>query len=199
MAYAGRPGISPAVAALVAGNRIRPRHAVLDVGCGTGTDALLLASWGFARVVGVDPDARAVAVARRRAARAKPAERPRFERMSAEDLLETFGPRRFDVALHTLVANNLRSDRDALDEHFRNVAGVLRRDGLLVLHERLQRRDAAAAPGEVAPLPAAGRWFDLSRGVTTQLAEHRVPGGPPFARVALWLGKPRRWPRRPRR
>lgn len=188
MGYAGRPGLSPAVAALLAERRIRRGHAVLDVGCGTGTDALTLASWGFRKVVGIDPDPRAVAVARGRATRLGLGDRVRFERLAAEDLPDRFGARRFDVILHTLVANNLRR---GFDRHFRSVAAVMRPGGLLVLHERLHRRDAAAAPGAVAPLPAARRHFRLSKGVTTQLAEHRAPGGPPYARVALWLGTPR--------
>lgn len=86
MPYAGRPGLPPAVAAFVADGRIRRGDAILDVGCGTGTDALTLASWGFRRV----------------------------------------------------------------------------------------RRN-----------------FRLTPGVTTQLAEHAGGRGPPYARVALWLGTPR--------
>jgi SAM-dependent methyltransferase len=189
MAYAGRPGLSPAVAALVALGRIRRRDRILDVGCGKGTDALTLAAWGFIRIVGVDPDARAIATARARATRLGLRGSARFEALPTEGLTERFGPRRFDVVLHTLVANNLR---DGLDEHFRSVAAVMRRDGLLVLHERLNWRDENAAPGTVAPLDAVRKWFTLTPGVTTQLAEHPTGRGPPYARVALWLGKPRR-------
>lgn len=184
--YAGRPGLSPAVAALVASGRIRRGDAILDVGCGTGTDALTLASWGFRRVVGIDPDAKAIAVARARATRL--GLRVPFHALAAEDLGAWAGRRRFDVVLHTLVANNLTSGQAA---HFRNVAAVMEADGLLVLHERLNWRDAKAAPGRVAPLPAARRHFRLSPGVTTQLAEHAAGRGPAYARVALWLGTPR--------
>lgn len=186
VAYAGRPGLSPAIAALVATGRIRRGDAILDVGCGTGTDALTLARWGFRRVWGIDPDPKAIAVARARATRlGVPA---RFHVLAAEDLAQWAGTRRFDVALHTLVANNLRK---GLAAHFRNVAAVLKPDGLLVLHERLNRRDAKAAPGRVPPLAAARRHFRLTPGVTTQLAEHATGRGPPYARVALWLGTPR--------
>lgn len=172
----------------MATGQLRRRDAVLDVGCGTGTDALTLASWGFRRVVGIDPDAKAVAVARARATRRGLGRAVRFERMGAEDLLDAFGPARFDAVLHTLVANNLRT---GLAKHFRNVAAVLRPDGLLVLHERLNWRDAGAAPGKVGPLAAARRHFRLTPGVTTQLAEFPTGRGPPYARVALWLGTPR--------
>lgn len=187
MAYAGRPGISPAVAALIALGRLRPGHRVLDVGCGTGTDALTLAAWGFRDVTAIDPDARAIGVARGRARRR--GLEADFRVAAAEDLLALFGARRFDVVLHTLVANNLRGDAQ---EHARNVAGVLHRRGLLVLHERIRRADADAAPGELAPLAAFGRHFDLGQGVTTHLAEFPDGRGATHARVVLWLGRPRR-------
>lgn len=185
--YAGRPGVSPAVAALVALGRLRAHDRVLDVGCGTGTDAITLARWGFRDVVGVDPDARAIGVARARATRL--GLDVAFEALAAEDLLARFGPRRFDVVLHTLVANNLRGDAG---EHARNVAGVLRRGGLLVLHERIRRDDEAAAPGELRPDAAFERHFDLGDGVTTHLAEFPDGRGGTHARVVLWLGTPRR-------
>lgn len=191
MAYLGRPGLPPAVALLVATGRLRPRHRVLDVGCGTGTDALLLGAWGFRHVVGVDPDARAIAAAKARARRRGLDGTVRFERAAAEDLVERFGPRRFDAVLHTLVANNLR---EGIDRHFAAVAAVLKPRGLLVLHERLAAADENAPPGQVAPLEELTRWFRLTPGVTTQLAERRVAGAAPHARVALWLGRPK--PRR---
>jgi 2-polyprenyl-3-methyl-5-hydroxy-6-metoxy-1,4-benzoquinol methylase len=188
VAYIGRPGISPAVAALVALGRIRPSQRVLDVGCGTGTDALTLASWGFRDVLGIDPDAKAVAVARARATRARLGPRVRFEAVAAEDLASFAGPARFDVVLHTLVANNLRERQG---DHFRNVAAVMPPGGLLVLHERVTVRDAKARPGAIAPLAALLRHFHLTPSVTTQLAERPTQRGPPHARVALWLGTPR--------
>jgi len=192
MAYLGRPGLPPAVALLVAMGRLRPGQRIVDVGCGTGTDALLLAAWGFRRVVGIDPDGRAVATARARARRRGLDGAVRFERASAEDLVPRFGRRRFDVALHTLVANNLRGSPDDLDRHFAAVAAALKPRGLLVLHERLMRADENAAPGQVVPLEALERWFKLTPAVTTQLAERRSAGAAPHARVALWLGKPKR-------
>lgn len=50
---------------------------VLDVGCGTGENAILLASRG-ARVTGVDVSARSIEAARRRAAATAPPIAPRF-------------------------------------------------------------------------------------------------------------------------
>lgn len=50
---------------------IRPGHRVLDLGCGTGTLALMIHErCPEARVVGLDPDPKALALARRKAERA---------------------------------------------------------------------------------------------------------------------------------
>jgi len=51
----------------------------LDLGCGTGTNAIYLARHGF-RVVGIDISRRAIFLARRKARSAQLADRVRFER-----------------------------------------------------------------------------------------------------------------------
>lgn len=187
--YPGRPGLPGAVAALVADGRIRRDHRILDVGCGTGTDALLLARWGFRKVEGVDPDAGAVAIARRRATRLGVSKRLRFQQASAETLDETFPPGSFDVVLHTLVANNLGRGKE---RHFRGLARILRPGGLLVLHERVLAREENARPDRVPPLAALRRHFKVGPGVATHLAEWTGRDGDPgHARVILWLGRPR--------
>jgi len=187
--YVGRPGLSPALAALIALGRIRKRHRVLDVGCGHGTDALLLARWGFRNVEAIDPDRDAIAVARRKATRWRLGSRVRFQHARAERLTQLFPERSFDVVLHTLVANNLRKDKD---RHFREVAAVMDPEGLLLCHERVTRRFENARPDGVRPLPELRRHFDLSPGISTHLAE--LPSGasgPQYARVVLWLGTPK--------
>lgn len=188
--YAGRPGISPALAALIALERIRKTDRVLDVGCGTGTDAILLARWGFRNVVGIDPDAQAIGTARGRATRAKLAKRVTFHHAGAERLTELFPANHFDAVIHTLVANNLTKSKD---QHFREIAKALKPSGLLVLHERIDRRSENSAPGKFPALRALRKHFDLSHGITTQLAEHPTGRkGPEYARVVLWLGRPRK-------
>jgi SAM-dependent methyltransferase len=184
--YAGRPGISPALAYLIAAGLVRRHQRILDVGCGTGTDLLLLATWGFRHLDGVDPNAGAIATARRRAARRRLGRRVRFHHVAAEDVDGHFAARTFDVVLHTLVANNLGR---ATSRHFEMIARVLKPDGLLVLHERVVARSENSAPGRVAPLAGLERHFHLSPGVATHLAEYAGPG---YARVVLWLGHPRK-------
>ena len=190
MDYAGRPGISPALAALIALERIRKTDRVLDVGCANGTDALLLARWGFRNVTGIDPDAAAIGSARSRATRTRLGKRVTFHHAGAERLTELFPRDHFDVVLHTLVANNLTKGKEL---HFREVAAVMKPTGLLVLHERIDRGSENSDPGKFPALRSLRRYFDLSIGVTTQLAEHATGRkGPAYARVVLWLGRPRK-------
>ncbi|HLE46821.1 MAG TPA: hypothetical protein VI818_00875, partial [Candidatus Thermoplasmatota archaeon] len=113
-----------------------------------------------------------------------------FRHMGAESLTKTFGPRTFDVVLHTLVANNLQKRKDA---HFRAVASVMKPDALLILQERVTRRHENQRPGSLQPLAQLRKYFDLSAGILTHLPEHRAgTSSPGYARVALWLGRPRR-------
>lgn len=56
---------------LIAQARIEPGHRVLDLGCGTGTLTIKLKrAWPDAMIVGLDVDARALAIARAKASRA---------------------------------------------------------------------------------------------------------------------------------
>jgi len=187
--YAGRPGISPVVATLVALGRVHKGQRILGAGCGTGTEAILLAKWGFRRVEGIDPEPRAVATARARATRMRLHRRVAFHHAGAEGLASLYAAGTFDVVLHTLVANNLKKKRET---HFRELARVLRRDGLLVLQERVTRRHENHRPNSMAPLTALKRHFRLTAGVSTHLPEFGAgPRSPDYARVILWLGSPR--------
>jgi ubiquinone/menaquinone biosynthesis C-methylase UbiE len=173
---------------LIARGEVRKDQVVLDVGCGTGTDAILLAKWGFRRVVGIDPDRGAIAIARRRASRMRLNKRVRFLAVRAEELGQHLPPRSVDVVLHTLVVNNL-SDEDE-DAHFAEIARTMRPRGLLVLTARTWGTAHNVAPGQVPAGDALPRHFDISPGVTTHLAE-QGKFTPPYAHVAVWLGRPR--------
>jgi ubiquinone/menaquinone biosynthesis C-methylase UbiE len=59
-----------ALAPLIAQAALQPEHMVLDIGCGTGTLAVMIAAHAGIGVVGLDPDPRALARARRKTGRA---------------------------------------------------------------------------------------------------------------------------------
>jgi SAM-dependent methyltransferase len=195
MRYEGRPGLSPAIAALIAHGDIAKEDVILDVGCGKGTDALLLARWGFRHVVGVDPDSGAIRIARARATRLRLGRRVRFFVGGPEDLPPDLANAGVDVVLHTLVGNNLDADYHS---HFKAIARALKPKGLLVASIRTFRHEENAKPGGVPPVPGMRRFFDLTPSVSSHLAEH---GDylPPFAPVAIWIGRPRRPGKTPRR
>jgi ubiquinone/menaquinone biosynthesis C-methylase UbiE len=83
---------------------IRPGHRVLDVGCGTGTMAVLIRqSVPEATVVGVDGDPKALAIARRKAATAGVA--IHFDEARADHL--PYADASFERVLSSLVLHHL--------------------------------------------------------------------------------------------
>jgi ubiquinone/menaquinone biosynthesis C-methylase UbiE len=65
-------GFRRALLPLLAQAELEPHHSVLDIGCGTGTLAILIKqSHPTVNVTGVDPDSRALARATRKASRAR--------------------------------------------------------------------------------------------------------------------------------
>lgn len=178
--YVGRPGLSPVVAGLVAGGVVSPGLDLLDVGCGRGADALPLAALGVL-VTGVDVNRRSLAHARRRAKALRLGARFVESDVVAEGL--PFPARSFDVALDTLLLNNL--DDDELERYAGEVARVLRRRGTLVVQHKVGRRAAHWHPHEVPPELDARFEFGLP--VHTQLPER----GGRVAPVAVMVGRKR--------
>lgn len=188
--YAGRPGVSPAAAVLIALGDIRADDRILDVGCGTGTEALLLAEWGCKSVTGIDLDSGAIGIARGRATKRKLTDRVTFHTMDARDIPERLPGTHFDVILHTLVANNL--ERDELVPHFEALARIIHRKGIMLMQERVTHHDENGPPDSFPPWEALADRFHVSPGVSTHLPERRhAPSAPDHARIVLWVARPR--------
>jgi ubiquinone/menaquinone biosynthesis C-methylase UbiE len=133
-------GLAPIYDALMAGipyrrwvadilgraTRYRPhRRYVLDVGCGTGSAAFLMAQRGL-EVVGIDASAEMIAEARRKS---EDGDNPRFlvSRMEDLDL-----PDRFDMAVSLFDSVNYVTDPSALQEAFHRIHRHLLADGLWI-------------------------------------------------------------------
>jgi SAM-dependent methyltransferase len=98
---------------LVELTRLAPGHDVLDVGCGTGTLALMLkAACPAARVTGLDLDPRILAIARRKIERAA----ADIEVRQGSATAPPFPPASFDRIVTTLVLHHLTTaqKRDTL-------------------------------------------------------------------------------------
>jgi ubiquinone/menaquinone biosynthesis C-methylase UbiE len=130
--------------------QLRPGETVLDVGCGTGTLALLAKQrvGAAGRVTGVDPSAQMIARARRKAARRGLG--AHFEIAAVEQL--AFPDRSFDVVLSTYMMHVLTDDlkRQGLAE----IRRVLKSGGrLLVVDFKRpeEHQERPARPVHVGP------------------------------------------------
>lgn len=189
MSFDGRPGVSPALATLISMKKVERTHKILDVGCGDGVELLLLAGWGFEKLIGIEQRADLVESARSRAARRGVSERVNFLPLRAQQLMNHFTPNTFDLVLHTLVGNN---PGGATDLHVRNVHGVMKPRGNLLLQCRIDGKCENAAPDALAPPGKFGRYFALGPGIATHLPEYRQrKNGRDFAKVISWIGRPR--------
>lgn len=107
---------------------IQPGHRVLEIGCGTGNLALQIAQrHPTAEVIGLDPDPRALARARRKAARRGRA--VQLDQGFAEEL--PYGDHVFDRVVSSLMFHHLGPDEKGAA--LREVRRVLRPGGTLHL------------------------------------------------------------------
>ena len=104
---------------------------ILDLGCYTGTEALILAREGY-RVLGVDLSPRMIGIAKRKAKKWRLEDRVRFATFRASELLQLEekldGP--FDTAYSVYGTLNLEPQLDAFKAGLRK---VLREDGQFIV------------------------------------------------------------------
>lgn len=125
---------------------LRPGLAILDIGCGGGNTARLLAERARALVVGVDRDPVLLALAKRLAARVGLAERTAF--LLADALALPFPDAAFDGALSLHLAMAVAAKDRLRAEAFR----VLRPGGFLGLYDAVA---GPAGPPLLYPTPWA--------------------------------------------
>jgi cyclopropane fatty-acyl-phospholipid synthase-like methyltransferase len=181
----GRP--QPAVVRLLeAGAFGPPGSKVLDAGCGTGENALLLASRGHP-VVGIDIAAEAIARARARAAEMAPRRAPTLLVGDALDAptVAALGP--FDAALDVGLFHSLAEDE--LPRYVASLTAAVRPGGHAFLLCWSDRNPFGRGPRRVArreireAFRAAAGWR-VERIEPEELSS-RLPGGP----IHAWLAR----------
>ena len=119
-------------------------HAVLDVGCGTGTLAVLIKRlYPSVEVIGVDPDPRALQRARNKAERARVS--VRFDQAYGDAL--GYPDHRFDRVFSSMMFHHLEADDQA--RMLTEIARTLKAGGRL---ELLDFEGAHAKPGGASRL-----------------------------------------------
>jgi SAM-dependent methyltransferase len=193
-AYFGRPSISPVIAGLFAAGLIKKRHAVLDAGCGTGTDCLTLASWGVRRVVGIDDENADLARAHERLVRLHRkrgiyAQRVEWHFASVTERHACFPNRTFDVVLDSLLFNNLSPRAGAA--YLRQLARITKPGALLVMQYRSDDPKYGRVSRRVMP-QTFHRYFSPGDLVTTDLVEYASStGSAKRVRVTVVIGRRR--------
>lgn len=149
------PGGEGNVANLIRGLEVRDRR-VLDVGCGLGGPAFVLAGKYGAEVVGIDIDARLVEHAKRRAGELGLSARATFRTVDPGPL--PFGDDGFDVVLISGALTQVEDKRGTLAECLR----ILRPGGWLTCYDWMRDGD-----GEYSE--DMRYWFELE-GLTYAMA-----------------------------
>lgn len=154
---------------LIATNYVQPGHRVLEIGCGTGTLALMMAEQGAA-VVGMDASPLMLAEAQRKADKAGLAQAIEFYEMDVSELADRFSPASFDLIVSTLAFSEFPPElqRYALAEARR----LLRPGGrLLIADEIIPDRVGARLLFYAVRLPLVVITWLLTR-TTTQALSH---------------------------
>ncbi len=121
----------PEIVSVIESGRLRPAGRALDLGCGTGTNAIYLAQHGF-EVMGIDISVRAISLARRKTRSAALTDRVRFERGDVSRLTKWLSPNSIDFAYDIGCFHNLESD--ARQRYVSGLTAVLKPGAIYMLY-----------------------------------------------------------------
>ncbi|MFQ6122162.1 MAG: corrinoid protein-associated methyltransferase CpaM [Dehalococcoidales bacterium] len=114
---------------------------VLDLGCGTGSLAILCAAKG-AEVTGVDLSPKMLAIARRKINKTGLAKNIKLLRVSAMDMDTAFADNSFDVIASTLVFSEL--SREEISFVLKQCHRVLKANGILLIADEIMPQSLLA-------------------------------------------------------
>jgi SAM-dependent methyltransferase len=159
----------PEIVAIIDSDRVSIGRA-LDLGCGTGTNAIYLAQRGFA-VLGIDVSRRAISLARRKVRAAQLADRVRLERGDVTLMRRWVACQSIDFAFDIGCFHNLKAE--ARQRYVAALTGVLKPGAIYMLYAFEPQADRrGVALGEIAALfDLAFRLDTLRRG-----SDHRGRG-----------------------
>lgn len=139
----------PEIVELIASNTV-PLGCALDLGCGTGTNALYLARQGFA-VTAIDVSRRAIALATRKARSAQLADRVRFVRGDVTQLPRWAAANSIDLAYDIGCFHSLKAEARA--RYVRALTTVLKPGAFYLLYAfEPQAEWGGVSPDEIAAL-----------------------------------------------
>lgn len=173
-------GFRRALETLIGQAQLEADQSVLDIGCGTGTLAVAIKRrHPRIDIVGLDPDPKALAIARRKISRARVA--VRFERGFADAL--PFGDASFDRVFSSMMFHHLK--RDERPRVLAEIRRVLKPGGSLEFLDFIGGHHGLLAGlihGQQAPPAAEDRLIARMREagliVATRVAERRTLFGP---------------------
>ena len=150
-------------------NFIVPGDKVLDIGCGTGTLAVMMAAKG-ATVEGFDISRRMLEVAKMNVRSANLDHNVTLKLLGVAEMESAFQDESYDKIISTLVFSELSSDEQLYV--LQEIKRVLKTQGLLIIGDEIVPRSAFAhAMKLLVRLPLAVLTFILTQSITRSVKE----------------------------